>query len=124
MSDSIKISAKHGVNPSSTICSLCGNENGELLLVGGLHNDDELLGHIVHNNGPCHRCREYVQKGIILIGVDDNYTEECCVMSGHFAVVSGTFVEKLFADVLEVEYVLKARVAFVPWRVIAALVEE
>lgn len=40
MSKDIRVSEKHGVNPSITICPICGKETG-IVLLGKLKGDEE-----------------------------------------------------------------------------------
>ena len=41
MSRSIRISEKHGVNPTIPICFYCGEDKNEVALLGKLHGDKE-----------------------------------------------------------------------------------
>lgn len=42
MSKGIRVSEKYGVNPSITICPICGKETG-IALLGRLKGDEKLL---------------------------------------------------------------------------------
>lgn len=42
MSENIRLSEKHGVNPSITICPICGKET-DIALLGKLKGDKKLL---------------------------------------------------------------------------------
>lgn len=39
--NSITLSPKHGVNPTLCTCFVCGNETGEIAMLGKLKNDEE-----------------------------------------------------------------------------------
>ena len=42
---SIKVSEKHGVNPSMEVCFICGQDTGAILLLGRLPGDKEAPRH-------------------------------------------------------------------------------
>lgn len=65
---SIKVSPKHGINPSLNICAFCGKESGEVLLVGRLPNDAEAPRQMISNpHEPCDNCKKAMQQGITFI---------------------------------------------------------
>lgn len=53
MSKGIRVSEKHGVNPSITICPICGKETG-IALLGKLKGDKEAPRKIIGD--PCDDC--------------------------------------------------------------------
>lgn len=53
MSKGIRISEKHGVNPSITICPICGKETG-IALLGKLKRDEEAPMRMLSD--PCDDC--------------------------------------------------------------------
>ena len=68
MKDSIRLSEKHGVNPSVETCFVCGNDTG-VILFGKLPDDKKAprsvcIGHI------CDECTETMKVGVFLIEVD------------------------------------------------------
>lgn len=66
---SIRLSEKHGVNPSLSVCFYCNGEKNELVLPGRLPGDAEAPRKAVWNMEPCYECAEWMRKGIILISV-------------------------------------------------------
>ena len=66
---SIRLSEKHGVNPTIPICFWCGNEKNEVALLGKLPNDEEAPRSmwIFGDYEPCDRCKENLAKGVDLI---------------------------------------------------------
>lgn len=64
----IKLSEKHGVNPSMIICIFCG-ECKAIALVGRLPGDAEAPRKFVNDYDPCDKCKESMDKGITMIGV-------------------------------------------------------
>lgn len=73
--DDIKLSPKHGLNPSMGVCPICGMENNELLLFGQYNESDEEAPRYVTSN-PCDKCIEHMKIGIILIEVDPKLTTD------------------------------------------------
>ena len=64
---SIRISEKYGVNPSLGLCPGCGNENGEIMLMGYITGDKEAPKHAMTLD-LCDECKEeYVKKGYCLL---------------------------------------------------------
>lgn len=53
MSKGIRVSEKHGVNPSITICPICGKETG-IALLGKLKGDEEAPMRMLSD--PCDDC--------------------------------------------------------------------
>lgn len=64
----IKLSKKHGVNPSMDICMFCGEAKG-IVLMGKLPNDVEAPRGIITNYEPCNVCKEKFKNDIIVIEV-------------------------------------------------------
>lgn len=68
---SIRLSEKHGVNPSLDLCFLCNEPKGVALL-GRLPGDAEAPRQAVFDEEPCDKCLEWMKQGIILISVDES----------------------------------------------------
>jgi hypothetical protein len=104
---SIKLSKKHGVNPSLMNCYFCGEAKGVALL-GKLPKDQEAPHQAVYDYEPCDKCKSYMEQGIILISVKD-YDKD--FRTGGWVVCTQTAIERILQkDALE--GVLKKRVAF------------
>lgn len=70
MSKSIKLSPKHGVNPTIPICCWCGKEKNEIALMGKIdRNDSEAPKHIILDYEPCDTCRAAFEKGVTFVEV-------------------------------------------------------
>lgn len=63
---SIKLSPKYGVNPSMIQCFFCGEETGEIALLGRLPKDAEAPKHAVANHEPCKKCKERFSTGFVI----------------------------------------------------------
>lgn len=71
MSNSIKLSKKHGVNPTIPKCFVCNEDKNEIILMGRLKDDAEAPKNVCFDNEPCNKCKEHMRKGIIMISVKD-----------------------------------------------------
>lgn len=74
MSNSIKLSPKHGVNPTIPVCFFCGEEKNEIALLGRIgdgrkHEDFEAPMRMVLDYEPCDKCKEQWSKGVAIIEV-------------------------------------------------------
>lgn len=84
MSKSIKISPKHGLNPSIPVCFWCGQPKNEILLFGKMDKkDSEAPMHICMDYEPCEACSELFKKGIHVIGVTQNIPKEGSIIPIH-----------------------------------------
>lgn len=108
---SIRLSDKHGVNPSLSVCFLCGEDKNEILILGMLPGDKEAPRRSVYNKEPCDKCKSYMKRGIILISVRNNETDmNNPYRTGGFVVVKDEAVKKIFGPESPA---LKIRAAFV-----------
>lgn len=72
MSNSIKMSPKHGVNPTIPVCFWCGKDKNEVALMGKIDKEDsEAPRKLIINYEPCDACKELFSKGIHVVGVTD-----------------------------------------------------
>ena len=69
MSKNIRLSEKHGVNPSITICPICGKETG-IALLGKLKGDKEAPMRMLSD--PCDDCISKLGNDkIYILAIDD-----------------------------------------------------
>ena len=71
MSKGIKLSKKHGLNPSLDICFWCGEPKG-LALCGRIKGDAEAPRSMVTSLEPCDKCKDKFKLGVHLIEVIDD----------------------------------------------------
>lgn len=71
---SIRLSEKHGVNPSMEICFFCKEAKG-IVLFGKLKKDVEAPREVLINYEPCDKCKEKFKEGVIVVAVT---TEQQC----------------------------------------------
>jgi len=116
---SIRLSQKHGVNPTIPKCFLCGKDKNELFLMGRLPGDAEAPKGMVFDQLPCDQCKEHMEKGIILISADEEKTDDRQNpwRTGGWVVITSDAIKRLpFEDEFK-QKLLKERVAFLPDRV-------
>lgn len=72
MSDSIKLSPKHGLNPCIPVCFWCGQEKNEVAMLGKIDKEDsEAPRKLILNYDPCDKCKEMIGEGIHVVGVQE-----------------------------------------------------
>ena len=112
----IRISPKHGVNPSLQQCFCCGEDVG-LVLFGRLQDDKEAPKRVCLSREPCDKCKGYMKQGIIIVTVRDGETDmDNPYRMGGFFVVTEDMIQRLHASsglpASWLEQVLKARFLF------------
>lgn len=69
-SKSIRISPKHGVNPTIPVCFFCGKEKNEIALLGKIDKEDsEAPRKMVLNYEPCEECKKRFAEGVLIIEI-------------------------------------------------------
>ena len=102
MANSIRISPKHGLNPTIPVCFFCGKEKNELILMGRLKDDAEAPKNTFFDYEPCEECRKKFEQGILLIGVSETSPDgrppiaKGVYPTGVYAVVKREAIERLF----------------------------
>lgn len=70
MSKSIKLSPKHGLNPTIPVCFFCGNEKNEIALLGKIDREDsEAPRKLIMDFEPCDECKKKFAEGVLIIEV-------------------------------------------------------
>ncbi len=97
MSKSIKLSPKHGVNPSVTHCECCGKEIG-IALFGKLKEDKEAPRDVAM--GLCDDCQKVIDaKGLMIIEVRDGETGKNPYRTGRLVGITKDAKERMFKDI-------------------------
>jgi len=68
----IRLSPKYGLNPSMSMCFLCGGEKNEIILPGLLKDDREAPKQAIWNKEPCEKCKSILDVGVMFIEVRDD----------------------------------------------------
>ena len=71
MSDSIRLHKKYGLNPTLPVCFYCGEETGEIALLGAGYNGEAPM-HLCINVEPCPKCREKYKDYVLLVETTQN----------------------------------------------------
>lgn len=113
MSDSIRLSPKHGLNPSVETCAWCGGTKG-IALMGKLKGDAEAPKYITMNYEPCDDCAEKWKMGIVVIEVlnsplseGQSPISEGMYPTGRHVVVKREAMEQIISDDTLRERILK-----------------
>ena len=106
---SIRLSEKHGLNPTLEVCFFCGEETGELALLGKLKGDKEAPKRMVLHYDPCEKCKKKWADGVALIAVVTEQPEDkrppivaandehpALYPTGNFAVIKPEAAEEAF----------------------------
>ena len=94
---SIKLSPKHGVNPSVTHCECCGKEIG-IAMFGKLKGDEEAPRDVYM--GLCDDCQKVVDAdGLMIIEVRDGETGKNPYRTGRIVGITKDAKERMFKDV-------------------------
>ena len=97
MSKSIKLSPKHGVNPSITHCECCGKEIG-IAMFGRLKGDVEAPRDVAM--GLCDDCQNVInQQGLMIIEVRDGETGKNPYRTGRIVGITKDAKERMFKDI-------------------------
>lgn len=110
---SIRISEKHGVNPSLDVCYICGRAKGVLLL-GRLAGDAQAPREICRDKEPCDKCKEYMLIGIIFISVRDGWNGVGePYRTGKLVVIKEEAVKEITKPGPLLDSILRSRVCFI-----------
>lgn len=71
----IRVSEKHGLNPSMPVCFLCGETKNEIVLFGRLKDDAEAPKYCVVDYEPCDKCKEKYKNDAVFIEAAHNKQE-------------------------------------------------
>lgn len=76
MSNSIKVSPKHGLNPTIPVCFFCGKDKNEIALLGQIGDrrkgeDFEAPMKMILDFVPCEDCQNKFAEGVLIIEVTD-----------------------------------------------------
>lgn len=140
MSDSIKISPKHGLNSTIPQCFWCGQDKNEIALLGKMDSKDSPAPmRVIIDYEPCDKCKELFGKGIHVIGVSEEpiiksmfpITEQPdgkkLYPTGTMFVCSEEWIKQLLSEPDEQEMlssVLEHRKLLMPEEICAAYVDQ
>jgi hypothetical protein len=111
---SIRLSPKHGLNPTIPTCFFCNKEKNEVALLGLIKGDAEAPRGVVLDKNPCNKCEDLMKQGIILISVRNEEEGDNPYRTGGWVVVKDDFIKRAIPDKEFAADIIKWRVAFVP----------
>lgn len=76
MSKGIKISPKHGLNPTIPVCFWCGKQKNEIALMGRMTEDIEAPKNMVLDYVPCEECQNHMAMGVAILEASDHPNTE------------------------------------------------
>lgn len=98
----MRISEKHGLNPTIPVCFWCGKDKGEIVLLGRLPEDKEAPRSCIVDYEPCDVCKAHMVQGIAFIEVGNSPVAEGFpeiepgyYPTGRFVVVKPEAVERI-----------------------------
>lgn len=100
----MKLSPKHGLNPTISVCFFCGQDKGEIIISGYLKGDAEAPKRAIANYEPCDECKKQMSRGTLVIEVstEDNgapHIQEGAWPTGRWCVIKHTACQHLFGEV-------------------------
>lgn len=114
---SIRLSEKHGVNPSVEQCFYCMKDMG-VVLFGRMKGDVKAPYKVcLPDQEPCAQCKEYMKQGVVLVSVRDpapGDDQNNPYRTGGWVVVKDDLIRKAVKPKELVDNILKKRVAFIP----------
>lgn len=111
----IRISPKHGLNPSIAVCFYCGEDKNEIVLPGRMKGDREAPRRGVWNHDPCTKCAAFMTQGVICIGVDESKTTDHKnpYRDGNWCVMTPEAIARVVKPPTLVDEILRQRCTFI-----------
>ena len=109
MSKGIKISPKHGLNPTIPVCFWCGKQKNEIALMGRMTDDIEAPKNMVLDYEPCEECQNHMAMGVAVLEASDHPNTE-----GQPPMQKGVYPTSRFV-VVTTECADRVFNAYAPW---------
>lgn len=104
---SIRISPRHGLNPTIPVCFWCGRDKNEIVFMGYIRdktgNDIAAPMHMVIDYEPCQQCYENMKRGVTLIeatrepnAVTSVELQQNVYPTGRYAVIERCAADRAF----------------------------
>lgn len=113
MSKGLRLSEKHGVNPSLDQCFYCGEAKG-VVLFGRMKGDVQAPHEAVIDMKPCDKCAKLMQDGVILVCVRDGETGDDPYRTGMMVAIKDEGIRMAVTPPEFAEEIIRRRFAFVP----------
>ena len=109
MSKGIKVSPKHGLNPTIPVCFWCGKQKNEIALMGHMKDDIEAPKNMVLDYVPCEECQSHMAMGVAVLEASDHPNTE-----GQPPMQKGVYPTSRFV-VVTTECADRVFNAYAPW---------
>lgn len=109
MNKGIKISPKHGLNPTIPLCFWCGKPKNEIALMGLMTDDIEAPKNMVLDYVPCEECQSHMAMGVAVLEASDHPNTE-----GQPPMQKGVYPTSRFV-VVTTECADRVFNAYAPW---------
>ena len=115
----MRISEKYGVNPMIVQCFFCGEDNGEIALLGYLPGDKEAPKYGYLDFEPCTKCKAQMELGITLMESVDGKTP-----TGSWLVITEEAAKRMIKSEDMLKQILDKRKAFIDHGVLVMLMKD
>lgn len=105
----IKVSPKHGLNPTIPVCFWCGKQKNEIALMGRMKGDIEAPKNMVLDYVPCEECQSHMAMGVAVLEASDHPNTE-----GQPPMQKGVYPTSRFV-VVTTECADRVFSAYAPW---------
>ena len=105
----IKVSPKHGLNPTIPVCFWCGKQKNEIALMGHMKDDIEAPKNMVLDYVPCEECQSHMAMGVAVLEASDHPNTE-----GQPPMQKGVYPTSRFV-VVTTECADRVFSAYAPW---------
>lgn len=99
MSKSIRLNPKYGLNPTMPQCFVCGEDKGEIALLGNAYKEEAPMK-MVLDIKPCDKCTDkYLKEGVLLVEADRQYGKNGkpkMTPTGKFAIIKDQAFNRIF----------------------------
>lgn len=96
MSNSIRLSPKHGVNPALVACFICGEDTNEIALLGRLRGEDREAPRRISLGSACDRCKGIIDGGGVFIIEAVENSEGEAERTGRVSAVKSAAFDRIF----------------------------
>lgn len=104
----IPLHKENRLNPTILQCFYCGKDKNEIVLLGAYYKQQAPMRSVTSYD-PCDKCKQLMEKGFMLIEVEDNTDQNNPYRTGNMTVISLEAAANLFTNI----DLSKQRVAFI-----------
>ena len=97
--NSMRISDKHGLNPSVAVCFFCGKDKGVVAL-GRIKGDIKAPRRAIYDYKPCEECAEKMKQGVTVIEVTKTNNGTIPIQAGAWPTGRWCIIAKDKAELL------------------------